>query len=104
MVAAGNNNETTGIVLPEGYGFAFMPPNSNTTDVMSYNQMMWMTFFFKDDEKFAYNLNDNYNFVFDSIKNSYNEKLYEHLVNSISNTSMCFLVSFIRLFFTTKLS
>jgi len=48
-------------------------------------------FFFKDDEKFAYNLNDNYNFVFDSIKNSYNEKLYEHLVNSISNSSMCFL-------------
>jgi len=48
-------------------------------------------FFFKDDEKFTYNLNDNYNFVFDSIKNSYNEKLYEHLVNSISNTSVCFL-------------
>jgi hypothetical protein len=50
-------------------------------------------FFFKDDAKFAYNLNDNYNFVFDSIKNSYNEKLYEHLVNSISNSSMCFLTN-----------
>ncbi len=48
-------------------------------------------FFFKDDKNFAYNLNDNYNFVFDSIKNSYNEKLYEHLVKSISNSSMYFL-------------
>lgn len=48
-------------------------------------------FFFKNDEKFAFNLNDNYNFVFDSMKNSYNEKLYEHLVKSISNSSMYFL-------------
>jgi len=48
-------------------------------------------FFIKGDEKFAYNLNDNYNFVFRAIKNNYNEKLFEDLVYSISRTSLEFL-------------
>ncbi|MCA9495518.1 MAG: hypothetical protein KC589_01130, partial [Nanoarchaeota archaeon] len=43
------------------------------------------------DSEFAQKLNDNYNFVFESLQNSYNEKLYENFIISISNTSLFFL-------------
>jgi hypothetical protein len=46
---AGPANDTTGIVLPEGYGFAFVPPNSDSTIDKSFTQMYMMTFVFKDD-------------------------------------------------------
>ncbi len=48
-------------------------------------------FTINDDRNFAFDLNDNFNFTFDSIKNNYNEKLYEHLVKSMSECSMSFL-------------
>lgn len=46
---------------------------------------------FKDDQRLVTSLTDNFDFVFSSLKNSYNEKLYDFLVVSIGNTSMAFL-------------
>ncbi|MDA3886869.1 MAG: hypothetical protein PF638_14870 [Candidatus Delongbacteria bacterium] len=45
---------------------------------------------FKDEQELLSSLNDNYEFVFRSIKDSYNEKLYEYLVKSVGHTSMVF--------------